>query len=267
MSCRLAIQRASSYPTLSMAIGRMLLMTNRMAHGPLHASWRGTLAILAGLAVHATGSSTASADSPHDYQKPFTWTGVTFGVSGVYNSAESTWYQGLLNGSPAGKVSSTNVNIGGYMGANYQLPWNLVVGAELAFAKGTAAKSPCSVVAGANCQTDIDWTFATTGKLGYSWNRVLVYGKYGFGLIDMQHQLRDAPTVRFSNGRSQSFAPVIGFGLDYAVTDNVIAGVEYNKFACDVKMNQFSTPAGVGVTGADIDTCLWDVRAKLGVKF
>lgn len=212
----------------------------------------------------------ASADGPtdpRDYQKPFTWTGVTFGVSGVYNGLRSTWYKGLLDGTPEGQVESRNVNVGGYVGANYQLPWNFVVGAELAFAKGTVGKSPCTVVAGANCQTNVDWTFIPSGKLGYAWNSVLVYGKYGFGLIDMQHQLRDSVAVPFSNGRSQSFAPVYGVGVDYAVTNNIIAGFEYNKFGCDVKMNHFITPAGAVVTGADIDTCMWDVRAKLGVKF
>jgi len=219
------------------------------------------------LSMWLCGAGGALADDARLYQQPFVWTGTTFGLQGTYGMGNSTWYKGLLDGTPEGRVDYNGVNVGAFMGMTYQTAWGFVVGGELSFARGQTGKAACSIVAGANCVTNLDWYVTPSARLGYAWGNLLVYGKVGVGLLDLVHQLRDSAAVPFSNARSMSFAPLYGGGIDYALTSNVITGIEYNRVGCDVKLNHFNAPDGSGVAGADIDTCFSDVRVKLGIKY
>jgi outer membrane immunogenic protein len=236
-----------------MRFGRLCLSTHTLA--------------LCGALWSALGATKALADNPRGYQQPFIWTGSTFGVQGVYGRSTATWYKGLLDGTAEGEVDQKGINYGAFMGMNYQTPWGIVVGGQIAFARGHVDKSACSVSPGANCQTNLLWYATPAARLGYAWGNVLVYGKAGVGVLDLVHQLRDGPAIPFSNSRVAGFAPLYGVGVDYAVTNNLIVGLEYNRLNCDVRLNHFRDPTGAGVAGADIDVCVSDLRLKAGIKF
>ena len=80
--------------------------------------------------------------------------------------------------------------------------------------------------------TDIDWLGTVTGRLGYAWDRVLVYAKGGFAWADEDHFQHFTPAggvlTEVSRINNTHTGWIVGAGVEVALWDNWTGKVEYN---------------------------------------
>lgn len=119
---------------------------------------------------------------------------------------------------------TTGGAFGGQVGFNYQ--WNqFVLGAEI---DGDwlhlKASAPCFNPA-FTCNTELNNQFSARGRLGFAFDRFLVYGTGGVAWATFNGStVLGATTFPDSSRRSGWIA---GGGVEYAVWDHLIIGAEY----------------------------------------
>jgi outer membrane immunogenic protein len=156
------------------------------------------------LALAAATGVAAAADVSPTYEPPpaatytptpaWSWTGPYAGLIGGYG-----WADGSDNLSDSGWIG------GGFLGYNLQTNQNLVVGLE-----GDIA---------ATSKSGNGWDGTFRGRLGYAWDRFMVYGTGGLAVGG----LKDTTT-------SQSSTKVgwtAGAGIEAAITDKITGRLEY----------------------------------------
>ena len=161
----------------------------------------------------------------------FTWTGCYAGVQagGGFGQKDLNDSAGIV--SPITGFTSTNQNISGYMlggqiGCDYQFASNWIVGIEGTATGGriggsTTVVQPLAIPGdGASFKETTDFLGTATARVGYAWDRWLVYGKVAphgraTDIVRQGHFLgprltlkvwrRDlvGPLARASNGHSQ----------------------------------------------------------------
>jgi outer membrane immunogenic protein len=209
-------------------------------------------------AIALTGSAAFAADLPYRAPPPvylppppiFTWTGIYIGGQIGY-----AWGNGNFNETVVDPITGTVINtsfgatpngvIGGaHVGFNYQIPgWNwfsssgVVIGLE-----GTVDGTSLSNTAVAffpvafggstlTANTNADVQGSIRGRLGFAWDRVLIYGTGGvaFGGFNSDVSLA-APRVPFFDSANRSNTRVgwtAGGGIEYAITNNWSIRAEY----------------------------------------
>ena len=225
-----------------------------------------------GLAL-STGAPSAAlaADFPAPVQPPvykepptpYNWTGLYVGgnIGAAWSGLSNTNFSDTIGSS---FTAPTNVQLmgGGQIGVNYQFWGGVVIGAEamfdwLAVSNNTpvTATDPTGSVAANISATDGRWLATATGKLGYAWDRVLLYGKGGAAWVATAN-----PSISLA-GASASFTNVsnttsstwtAGFGLEWAFYGNWLVRAEYDFIALP---NQSLTVAPATPTfGGDVIT-------------
>ncbi|MEM8839484.1 MAG: outer membrane protein [Pseudomonadota bacterium] len=176
--------------------------------------------LLSGLAGLAMATSATAADLPSE--QAFQQTPVdarTYNWEGVYVGASVGFgFSGEFD--DGGALAAENANGfvgGGIIGYNKQFDrW--VVGLESEF-----SYTNLDVSAPVGVEADLDFIGTVTGRVGYTpTERILTYveGGYAFGQIDVT--AGGASDSNIANGF------VVGAGADYALTENISTGVEYN---------------------------------------
>ena len=153
---------------------------------------------------------------------PFCWTGFYIGANlgGAWISEDFV----DANGNTF-SLSNSGIIGGGQVGYNYQIG-NFVLGAEWMF-DGTSLNLP--VVGGISANTKWVTTFA--GRFGWAWNRFLVYGKAGGGLVGTDvtiANLANGTSVTTSNDNAGLLA---GAGVEWAFAPNWTVKLEYDFLA------------------------------------
>jgi outer membrane immunogenic protein len=121
---------------------------------------------------------------------------------------------------------------GGHLGFNQQFGrW--VGGVEVSLSEGDLEGSSVNDIEFGDVatKTEIDSLFLATVRLGYAFDRSLVYVKGGYASADVK--LRGTgelglADVGFSSSERQA-GLTIGGGFEYALTNGVIFGLEYNR--------------------------------------
>ncbi len=252
--------------------------------------------------VIAAGSAQAADMAPRPYAKapvvaavPFTWTGCYVGghVGGGWSRTGwtdpgiSTAFPGIpitttgvVPGDRIG-VDGSGVIAGAQAGCDYQVASNWVVGIAGDFAWsdihgvgndpffGGKAAGPATL------SSRTDWMASITGRVGYAWDRVLVYGKGGVGFAHDRYDLNNFGTI--GGGICGFFAPcnaststdrvgwVAGAGLEWAFAPNWSALIEYNHYGFNGKRVGFVNPSTP-------TTALIDIRqdfdiVKVGINY
>ena len=140
----------------------------------------------------------------------FSWSGPYVGIQGGY-----AW-QKAANAKPEGWM------VGAYLGYNVQLDASPVVfGVETDInLNNIDSNRPAR---GGRLKQDSDWNGATRARLGYAFDRFLVYGAAGVAYAD-----RDVKRpLGLGNGSKTMFGWTVGGGAEYAITDNVAGRLEY----------------------------------------
>jgi outer membrane immunogenic protein len=234
--------------------------------------------LLAGTALVVLSAGTANAadmavKAPYLKAPPpaFSWTGFYVGVDGLVDFANSQGNLTSLGPTPY-SFPVTGAGGGGYVGGNYQFSW-FVVGLEgdWQYTNSNVNGNNGAAFGGAptfTVNTTIVDYGSVRGRLGIAgqgdlFGRALLYGTAGWAWG--KYNTSYAPTgvaVLATDGVSKS-GFTGGFGLEYALSDNLILRGEY-RFT-DLGTTSFSGPGGVVDSGNKV----WinDIRYGISYKF
>jgi len=233
--------------------------------------------LLAASAVLAAFAQTASAADLPPYRPPlppmaapFSWTGFYIGAH-----AGSAWFlkeQTFTTGVPALIVNDNNyVGTGflggGQVGFNYQVA-SWVLGAEAQFSwADLEGKDNCviaSPIALVNCRTKVDWLGTVAGRLGFAFDRTMVFVKGGGAWVhdnyDTSFFATPFPNIHVEDTR---WGWMFGTGVEHAFFGNWSAKVEYDYLDFGTRTTAF--PGLLALIGANEAV---DIRQRIHlVKF
>lgn len=109
------------------------------------------------------------------------------------------------------------------------------------------------------------WQGSIRGRLGFAFDRVLVYGTAGFSYAKIQNTYTLVPLGISEPIKDTHTGWNIGGGVDYALTDTLIVGVEYRYTEFDTYTN-VSRAAFPGLSGTQEPTSQ-ALRTSLSYKF
>ena len=212
------------------------------------------LASVAALGLVAAGAASA-ADLPSRkgpvaapvYMPPaFSWTGFYVGANAGYG-----WGNVNLNGW-ANNIGDLDGFVGGgQVGYNYQMG-QFVIGAEADF-QGADLGTGRGIF-GESVKTEYFGT--VRARVGVAFDRFMPYITGGWAYGNVKTSI---PGIGFSSDRSHTGGYAVGAGLEYAVTNNIIAGVEYLYVDLGEK--------NIAGAGTKVGTDFSVVRARLSYKF
>lgn len=251
---------------------------------------------ISGALLAALCSTTAfAADLPVAPPPPpppiFTWTGFYLGVNlGLGGDRFSYPFSAVVPVAATGiggnaTITSSGIIGGGQVGWNWQFANNFVVGLEADFSgaaiRGKVTANAGGVVAGAvplgasiQAGSRIDYIGTVRGRVGYAWDRFLVYGTGGFAYgevnssISASAAIAGAAAAFQASQNSSRTGWAAGGGFEYALTNNLTVKTEY-LFVSLGTNTILSTPLLGGLVGLNISqkTQANIVRAGLNYKF
>jgi len=183
---------------------------------------------LAGLALTAASTGIApvwAADLPQSPAPAYEAVPAqvqTIDWTGFYLGANLGWAFGNFDNRTGGADLDTDTNgvEGGlYTGYNFQVTPNVVIGAEGDFTLTDLEDTKSN--GGVTLTSKSDWNSNIRARLGYSFDRYLIYGAGGLALADLELE---------GNGDTDSKTALgwtLGVGGEAAVTNNVSAKFEY----------------------------------------
>jgi len=207
---------------------------------------------------------------------PFTWSGCYAGVQagGAFGHTGLTDSAGLL--APFTGFTSAGVNIDGYMlggeiGCDYQFASNWVIGIEGGAAGSNMAGSTSfgvpAVAPGdtATFKATTDLLTTATARVGYAWDRWLLYAKGGGAWAGNKYSAFDSFTTYDYEGLETRFGWTAGLGVEWAFWDNWSLKVEYNYYGFGTRSINFIDNVTGNVGPLNINQNIQVV--KLGVNF
>lgn len=199
------------------------------------------------IATPAMGADLPPAPQPNYYKAPppppvFSWTGCYIGADvggGFIRDAdhETTPIGTASPFSPTGSANPAGVMAGGFLGCNYQFSSGIVIGAEgdanWANIRGGTAQFPGSGFPGLPndfYETRSDFQASARGRVGYAFNRVLLYATGGAAWAHItEHDVVGSGPFAGTFNDTSTTRPgwTVGAGLEYAFLYNLIGRVEY----------------------------------------
>ena len=241
------------------------------------------LAIIALAGLSATAASAADMAAPVA-GSAYDWSGFYVGAhigvaNGNINATDVTQPNGgfFTDLVPAGTegFDFRNANIAGgvHVGAQYQ--WQqFVLGGEATWtATGIRKEIVSPYFPDSDTETGKIQHYATVvGKIGYAFDRVLIYAKGGYagGKVGFTARDNDALVTYEQNEWHNGYA--LGLGIDYALTDRLSLGVDYTHVDLGSKTSTGSNVFDDGSLGANPETYETKARvdavmARLSYKF
>jgi outer membrane immunogenic protein len=222
------------------------------------------LALAVALLVGA-GSGAMAADLPPPPPMPrapatyvpvapyYNWTGFYIGgnLGAGFNSSGSL---SDTFGSTFTSTNNTQFLGGGQVGVNYEFWGGVVVGAEAMFdwLPNTANTVTATNLAAGTASATINnrWLTTATGKLGYAWDRVLLYGKGGGAWVGQNSSsltINGAPASFTNSNSSGNIGWTAGLGVEWAFWGTWSARAEWDIIKLN---NQSFTVAGAAAPGS-----------------
>jgi outer membrane immunogenic protein len=185
----------------------------------------------------------------------FTWTGFYVGGQVGYawgTNKSNVTFPGI---GPSVSYDGNGVVGGVHAGYNQQFG-SLVAGLEGDF-EASGVRGSASPAAGLFVRSRTDWQGSVRGRLGYAFDRVLVYGTGG---VAFQNYKFDSFTGAGALSSSTTRAGwTIGAGVEYAINNNWSARLEY-RYA-DFGKRSYGVPGGIVQVKND------DHTVRLGVSY
>ena len=222
------------------------------------------LALFIGAPSVALAADLPAPSLPPIYKEPpavYNWTGLYIGgnIGAAWQGLSGTNFSDTIGST---FTAPTNVQFmgGGEVGVNYQFWGGVVIGAEAMFdwlpntenasITATAPDGTAAFLGTINNR----WLTTATGRLGYAWDRVLLYGKGGAAWVGAGSPgmtVGGAP-VTLTSSNSSDFGWTAGFGLEWAFLNNWSLRAEYDYIGLD---NQsFTVAPGPTTFGGDVIT-------------
>jgi outer membrane immunogenic protein len=165
---------------------------------------------------------------------PYNWSGFYIGgnLGAAWNSGGSV--SDTLGSTFTGSGQTTKFIGGGQVGVNYEFWGGVVIGAEAMFdwlpntTNTWNATDPFGNTATATFNSR--WLTTATGKLGYAWDRVLVYGKGGGAWVgaDNPNLTVNGLGTTLTSSTTTNFGWTAGVGVEWAFAGNWSARIEYD---------------------------------------
>jgi outer membrane immunogenic protein len=231
---------------------------------------RNKITAMAFVSLFAATPAALAADLPAPppvyYKEPpivYDWTGFYIGgnIGAAWSGLSARNFSDPLGST---FTAPTNVQFmgGGQVGVNYEFWGGVVIGAEAMFdwlpntvnadMTATAPDGTTAFFGTINNR----WLATATGRLGYAWDRVLLYGKGGGARV-----ATNSPTITIGGGPPASFASVsntnsfgytAGFGLEWAFWNNWSVRAEYDYIG--LPSQSFTVAPGPTTLGGDVIT-------------
>jgi outer membrane immunogenic protein len=186
---------------------------------------------------------------------PFSWTGFYIGGNVGAGWAERTVSDTLFGLDVNNQGNGATFIGGGQVGVNYQIN-NVVFGVEADFDWAANNNNNNGVViAGDTFRVTSNNTWITTlaGRVGYAFDRFLIYAKGGGGWIGNNGftvtNLTTGAVVTTSNSNTDS-GWLVGGGGEWAFANNWSVRLEYDFLGLDDRT--VAVPLGVPVIGGDV---------------
>jgi outer membrane immunogenic protein len=239
----------------------------------------------AALALVGAGAATADGARPYtsrasDLQGAIDWSGLYLGgqLGGGWSNVDWTQlnanYFDTLGPTVVGTNSDTKDSgiLGGVFGGYNHQVGDWVFGLELA-ATATGAD-----VQGAQAspffpaidtfRTQIDWLGTLAGRVGYAWDRWLVYGRGGWAGGDVTLTLNDQGALVRASKDTWVNGWTLGAGVEYRLWRCVALGLAYDYVELNLDGETVTCPrcgtgAGFGTPIIDSDIRLQSVMARV----
>jgi outer membrane immunogenic protein len=242
--------------------------------------------LMASVGVIALAGTAVAADLPSRAPPPvylppvpiFTWTGIYVGgqIGYAWGSQHTSF------GDNFGDFASFSYNTSGVIGGahvGYNLQLNqFVIGLE-GDVDGTSQRKSAAIFVNeggffpgaANFNTSHNIEGSIRGRLGYAWDRVLIYGTGGVAFGGFNTEVC-GNFVGFGGCTSASTTRVgwtVGGGLEYAITNNwsIRGEYRYTDFGhATVFANGFDNPI-LGAAGAFVNRHFVENRVQVGFSY
>jgi outer membrane immunogenic protein len=177
--------------------------------------------------------------APAVYYPPppvYSWTGFYIGgnLGAAWNSGGSV--SDTLGSTFTGSGQTTKFTGGGQVGVNYEFWGGVVVGAEAMFDWIPNTTNTFNAVDNntppntATATLNSRWITTATGKLGYAWNTVLLYGKGGGAWVGANNPNLTVNGLgqTLSSSTTNNFGWTAGVGVEWAFAGPWSARIEYD---------------------------------------
>ena len=204
----------------------------------------------------------------------YSWTGFYIGGHIGGSRANVDW----THTNTDGIVETFNQDDGGFVygvhgGAMYQFNNNIVVGMEGTYSRRNLSDTSVATLSVDRSNSfDLKNTATVVGRLGYAWDRWLVYGQGGWATAKTDFRRFETSTnATTASSSSRDDGWTVGVGAAYAIHNNIILGIEYDFIRTNIG-NRIDTVAP-GITGTESDKVtnahadIHQVIGRLSFKF
>jgi outer membrane immunogenic protein len=189
----------------------------------------------------------------------YNWSGFYIGgnLGAAWNSGGSV--SDTFGSTFSGSGQTTKFVGGGQVGVNYEFREGVVVGAEAMFDALPNTTNTFNAIEGpggpfpgtlASATFNNRWLTTATGKLGYAWDTVLLYGKGGGAWVGANNPNLTVGGLgqTLTSSTTNNFGWTAGVGIEWAFAGNWSARAEYDFIGLQ---NQTVTVAPGGFFGGD----------------
>lgn len=202
----------------------------------------------------------------------FAWTGCYAGAHagggwGQKDLSDTAGFLASLGGPASATLDTSGYMLGGQIGCDYQFASNWVLGVEGAASGGNIGGSTTVVVPGDNAtfRQTTDLLTGATARVGYAWDRWLLYAKGGAAWAGDRYSLFDVGLTYDAEGLETRFGWTAGAGIEWALWDNWSLKLEYDYYGFGTRSVTFIDNVSTAFGPADIKQNIQVV--KLGVNF
>jgi outer membrane immunogenic protein len=196
----------------------------------------------------AISTSAFSADLTGSYSEPdnnlsdrFNWTGFYVGGNAGYGTADISIADAYVLDEPSAQDYADGFNgnadtkggvFGAQVGYNHQFSNDVVLGGEvdLMWSGVTGSYTGYETGSGdyvADVDIDVQWMTTARMRLGYAFDRFMVYGTGGVAVIGAKAHLHRNDRQESANAHQTHVGWVAGVGAEYAIADNWTLRAEY----------------------------------------
>jgi outer membrane immunogenic protein len=218
---------------------------------------------VASLAIMAASSAMA-ADIEQPMETAYDWTGIYVGGHfgygwGSIDYETSLIFPGDIDTDPDGILG------GAQAGYNFQHD-SLVFGPEISFTWADLDDDVDTGIPGISFGSEIDWYAIFGGRIGFALDRTLIYARGGYAItkVGTNGEADFIPDSFDDDETHDGFA--IGGGVEHAVTDNVIVGVEYMYVDIGDKDHDGNTDIGIPYENSDVGGHIHAVTGRVSFK-
>ena len=222
--------------------------------------------------VVATGATAAdltySPPPPEQIFAPaaaYNWTGFHFGSDIAWGLADATarYKGGNFSGMSLDGVTFGGAGALGGVHSGYDIQTGvLVYGIEADAALGGIEGSGTDGGNEPTLNSKVTWLATVRGRVGYAFNRFLVYATGGVAFAGNTLTVTDGAS--HASDRQTHVGWTVGGGVEYAIDDNWSAGLEY-KYV-DLGRRTYADPTVIGGT-ANVRLTLHTLMARLSYHF